>query len=423
MVCACGLLLNVTALCVQQGWQAFSLSRWSSPYFVFVSGVPGLVLTPFFLASYGLALRSRFRPSALWMAWGVFLFSLLISIPCGVYAIGWSVQPLIVLLVTCLFGVRPGLAQASLGVLALLASASLSVQGLLDDVLVSEGIWVSAGVTGAVIVGMALAGALLHRTLDVAITAEEEQVYQIDQAKRALRHRENLLRHAMRVETVGEMSSMVVHQLRNQFQLILGYTALGQRSSDAVATEQFAEIAETIRKSNDLLESLLGLARSQGGEVQSVDLRALCVQLAESYSRVLPASIELVLDVPDEPAHAMLDPQGLEHAVLNLVLNARQAMVGDGQIRLGLRVEPEQVVLEVEDTGSGIEESDVDQVFRPFFTTKEKGKGTGLGLAAVERFVRASKGDIGVKSQPGVGTVFSLAFPRVGSPEISVPAH
>jgi signal transduction histidine kinase len=98
-------------------------------------------------------------------------------------------------------------------------------------------------------------------------------------------------------------------------------------------------------------------------------------------------------------------------------------MVGDGQIRLGLRVEPEQVVLEVEDTGSGIEESDVDQVFRPFFTTKEKGKGTGLGLAAVERFVRASKGDIGVKSQPGVGTVFSLAFPRVGSPEISVPAH
>lgn len=423
MVCACGLLLNVTALCIQQGWQAFSLSRWSSPYFVFVSGVPALALTPFFLASYGLALRSRFRRSALWMAWGVFLFSLLISIPCGVYAIGWSVQPLIVLLVTCMFGVRPGLAQASLGVLALLASASLSVQGLLDDVLVPEEIWVSAGVTGAVIVGMALAGALLHRTLDVAITAEEDQVYQVAQAKRALRHRENLLRHAMRVETVGEMSSMVVHQLRNQFQLILGHAALGQRSSDPVATEQFAEIAETIRKSNDLLESLLGLARSQGGEVQSVDLRALCVQLAESYSRVLPASIELVLDVPDEPAHAMLDPQGLEHAVLNLVLNARQAMVGDGQIRLGLRLEPEQIVLEVEDTGSGIEESDVDQVFRPFFTTKEKGKGTGLGLAAVERFVRSSKGDIGVKSQLGVGTVFSLAFPRVGSPEISVPAH
>lgn len=418
MICACGFLLNVTALCVQQGWEAFSLREWARPHFAFVSGVPGLLLAPFFLVSYGASRRRQFRTSALWLAWGAFLFSLVISIPHGVHAVGWSVQPLIVLLVTCMFGVRPGFAQASLAVFALLGSALLSAQGFLEGVAVPEGLWLSVGVTGAVVVGMALSGALLHRTLDVAITAEEEQVHQIDQVKRALRHRENLLRHALRVETVGEMSSMIVHQLRNQFQLVLGYTALGERASDGVATQQFHAISETIQKSNDLLENLLGLARAQDGDVQSVDLRGLCIELADSYRRVLPASIELVLEIPDSPIHAVLDPRGLEHAVLNLVLNARQAMTGDGEIRLALLAGEEQAIIEVEDTGSGIATEDLDHVFRPFFTTKEEGKGTGLGLAAVERFVRSSSGDVGVESEPGVGTKFSMTFPRTGSPEI-----
>ena len=418
MLCACGLLGNVTVLCIQQGWGAFSLSEWARPHFVFVSGAPGVLLAPFFLIAYGVARRHRYRSSALWLAWGAMLFSLLVSIPNGVHAIGWSVQPLIVLLVTCMFGVRPGFAQASVVVFALLATASMSVRGYLDGVVVPEQIWVSVGVAGGVVVGMALAGAMLHRTLDVAITAEEEQTQQIDQARRALRHREQLLRHAMRVETVGEMSSMVVHQLRNQFQLVLGYAAVGERASDGATNQHFRAITETIDKSNDLLESLLGLARAQGGEVQSVDLRSQCIQLAENYRRVLPTSIELILDVPDTPVHAVLDPRGLEHAVLNLVLNARQAMSGGGEIRLGLLAGREQAIIEVEDTGSGIATEDLGQVFRPFFTTKEAGKGTGLGLAAVERFVRSSNGDVGVDSEAGVGTTFSLAFPRTDCAEV-----
>lgn len=420
MVCACGLLLNVSILCIDHGWGAFTLSEWTHPHFVFTNGIPGLVLAPFFLMSYGIARRRLFRRSALWLVWGLFLFSLMVSIPGGVQTIGWSVQPLIILLVTCMFGVRPGLGQASLAVFALLGSAWLSVQGQLEGVVVSDDVWVSTGVAGGVIVAMALSGALLHRTLDVAITVEEEQIHQIDQAKRALRHRENLLRHALRIETVGEMSSMVVHQLRNQFQLILGHTALGERVTDGIPNEQFGAIADTIKKSNELLESLLGLARIQDAEVQSVDLRQLCTQIAESYRRVLPASIDLVLDVPDSPVYAMLDPQGLEHAVLNLVLNARQAIEGEGEIRLGLLAGQEQAIIEVEDTGLGIVEAHIEQVFRPFFTTKEKGKGTGLGLAAVERFVRASNGDVGVESEVGTGTTFSMAFPRSASPAVSV---
>ena len=126
MLCACGLLGNVTVLCIQQGWGAFSLSEWARPHFVFVSGAPGVLLAPFFLIAYGVARRHRYRSSALWLAWGAMLFSLLVSIPNGVHAIGWSVQPLIVLLVTCMFGVRPGFAQASVVVILGFAVAFLA---------------------------------------------------------------------------------------------------------------------------------------------------------------------------------------------------------------------------------------------------------------------------------------------------------
>ena len=93
-------------------------------------------------------------------------------------------------------------------------------------------------------------------------------------------------------------------------------------------------------------------------------------------------------------------------------------MSGGGEIRLGLLAGREQAIIEVEDTGSGIATEDLGQVFRPFFTTKEAGKGTGLGLAAVERFVRSSNGDVGVDSEAGVGTTFSLAFPRTDCAEV-----
>ena len=404
-------LVHVTRLLSLRGWDGFELETWTRPDFVFVSGVPGVFLALMLLVAFTLGRRGRHRASALWMAWAVFVFGLLVSIPQGVHAVGWSVQPLIILLVTCTFGVWPGLVQATSAVVALVASAWLSVEGYFVDAPVPDGVWTVTGVDGAVIFAMALCGALLYRTLHIAISAEEDQLHRIDQAKRALRHRENLLRHAMRVETVGEMSSMIVHQLRNQFQLVLGHTAMGTRASEGVARDQFRHISETVKKSNELLESLLGMARTEGGEVRSVDLTQICTHLAENYGRVLPAAIELILETPDSPVWVLLDPQGLEHAILNLVLNARQAMAEAGEIRLRLSVEEGHARVEVQDTGVGISESHFDDIFRPFFTTKEKGKGTGLGLAAVQRFAKSSNGSVEVTSAVGVGTTFCLVFP------------
>ena len=149
-----------------------------------------------------------------------------------------------------------------------------------------------------------------------------------------------------------------------------------------------------------------------GGLVQRRSgVEALCRQVSDSYRRVLPANIHLELATPSHPVPVVLNPQGLEHALLNLVINARQAMGEGGEIRLRLKLLDRTAVLEVEDTGSGIPDYQLTEVFKPFFTTKASGVGTGLGLATVQRFVTSSNGEVKVSSQLGVGTTFSLEFP------------
>jgi signal transduction histidine kinase len=391
-----------------RGSSAFDIQGWARVDFFLTSSWPALALTPLFVLAYHRGSQVRYRDCGLLLAWGVLLFGLVLLIPRGVYAPGWYLQPVLVLLVTCMFGAVAGVCQASVVVAALLLAATLTSP---VDLVTIPNVWTQVGFAGAATVLMAVLGSLLQRTLDLAISAEEDQSVRMDEARRALRHRENLLRHAMRVDTVGQVASMVVHQLRNQFQLIMGYAAVGRRSADDQTIEYFRAIVDTLGQSNDLLEGLLGISRSESGKVDRVDLAALCRQVCESYQRVLPSGIELKLDAPDDAVPVHLDPQGLEHALLNLVINARQAMTGDGEIRMRLTRIGGAASLEVEDTGSGIATEVIDEIFKPFFTTKKKGEGTGLGLAAVHRFVVASRGEISVASGPGSGTLFTLTFP------------
>ena len=410
LAAALGLLAHATRLLLLQGSPALRVLDWSTPEFFATSAVPALLLAPVFSFAFHWSRRIAYHRAGLWLAWGIFLLSLVWLIPRGVHSVGWYSQPLIILVVTCMFGAIPGLAQSTLTVAALLLSAWLTAQGTAAGIFgVSP--WIHAAVVGSVVIAMALCGAILHRTLDLAISVEEFQNHRMDEARRALRHRENLLRHAMRIDTVGEMSSMVVHQLRNQFQLIMGHAALGLRSDDEEAARSFQSIVDTLEQSNELLESLLGMARRDGSGVETVDLTSLCEQVCANYRKVLPAQISLAVELPADQITAMLDPQGLEHSLLNLVINARQAIRERGTIRISLRRQDSRAVLEVTDTGQGILAENLDRVFQPFFTTKDRGKGTGLGLAAVQRFAKSSNGDVHVHSEAGVGTTFSLVFP------------
>lgn len=398
---------------VRNGLPALSPASLCGLDYIAESALPPLALALPCLVAFELARRGRLRQCGLLIAWGLLLFCQVVLVPRGVFAVGWFVQPLIVLMVTCTFGMVPGLLQAVTVVLGLSIATwitSAEITPLADS---HAGPVLQAVVASAVTVAMALCGVLLHRTLVLAIRTEEHQRLRMEEQRRALRHRENLLRHAMRIDTVGELSSMVVHQLRNQFQLILGYATIGMQAADPRATAGFRSIIETLGKSNDLLENLLGMARQNDGRVEPVDLCALCRQVADSYARVLPSRIALRLSVPTHPVSVLLDPQGLEHALLNLVINARQAIRGQGAIEIKLTATADKAVLEVSDTGPGIAPQHLESVFRPFFTTKEKGKGTGLGLAAVQRFARSSNGEVHVRSEPGQGAAFILEFPAL----------
>jgi signal transduction histidine kinase len=227
--------------------------------------------------------------------------------------------------------------------------------------------------------------------------------------------RERLLRHAMRVETVGDLASMVAHHLRNHLQIMMGHATLGADEGPAERARRLATIREEVAASIRLLEQLLELAHPGEEPASCVDLVEICSRFGERMRGVLPSAIDFELRLPDARVPVMLDPRGLEHALLNLVLNAHHAITERGQVVVALRAQSHFAEIEVSDTGTGIPATVLARVFEPYFTTKPKGKGTGLGLAAVERYVRASAGRIEVESEVGRGTTFRMAFPLVSA--------
>lgn len=222
---------------------------------------------------------------------------------------------------------------------------------------------------------------------------------------------DRLLRHAMRVETLGDLAGMVAHQLRNHLQVMMGHAALASAEGDGDQAQRLSTIQEEIETSIDLLEQLLQLAHPDDGEPRRVELTSVCRDFAATVRGILPAALEFEVRLPDKPLHVQLDPGGLEHSMLNLVLNARHATEGRGQLTLEVTRQAEHAVIEVADTGSGIAAEDLERVFDPYFTTKPKGEGTGLGLAAVRRYVQGASGSVAVDSEVGRGTAFQLRFP------------
>ena len=223
-----------------------------------------------------------------------------------------------------------------------------------------------------------------------------------------------MLRQSMRVETVGDMAGMVAHQLRNHLQIVTGQVALAQGDEGPERDQRLRAIQQEVTASTELLEQLLELAHPGDGEAVSLDLAAFCRDFGTKVRKILPTAIEFEVATPDTPVMVTLDPHGLQHALLNLVINARHAIDGRGRLTLSVQVESGTARIDVDDTGHGIDGEHLQRVFEPYFTTKPKGKGTGLGLAAVQRYVRQSSGWVDVDSAVGKGTRFQLGFPLAG---------
>lgn len=380
-----------------------------NPALPWAGALPSLVAAPFYLLAFRAAERQRMQHAALLLFSALFLLSLLATWPRGAFSPAWYLQPLLALLAACCLGVVPGLSMTLVAVVVMLLApfAAATVPTLRD---LGPELWTHTTSLAAVTLASALTGVLVHKVLIAALLAAEVQRHKNLHSARALRYREKLLRHAMRVETVGDLAGLVSHQLRNAYQVMMGHVALGSGAGEE-ATQRLRMIGEHLERTRPLLDQLMLLAHPDEGRTEPVDLEAEVRRFHAQASRLLPAATGITFEAAARPIPVLLNPRGLEHALWNLIVNARQAMPDGGSIRIGTAVHDGMGVLFVADTGCGMPRSILDRIFTPYFTTKPPGQGTGLGLAAVDRFVRACNGRITVESEEGKGTVFRLAFP------------
>jgi two-component system cell cycle sensor histidine kinase/response regulator CckA len=251
-------------------------------------------------------------------------------------------------------------------------------------------------------------------------------------AEDALRHSEDQFRQAQKMEAVGQLAGGVAHDFNNLLTAILGYTALlleGAHDQPEL-TADLQEIKKAGEHAGSLTRQLLAFSRKQVVQPTVLNLNEVVSELERMLSRVIGEDV--TLETLKEPAlnHIKADPNQLEQILMNLAVNARDAMPRGGTLRIETRNEtmpadPRQpasgsrwpcVTLTVSDTGCGIPSDLLDRVFEPFFTTKGPGKGTGLGLSTVYGIVTQSGGVINAESAPNHGTTFSIRFPAVDVP-------
>jgi PAS domain S-box-containing protein len=248
------------------------------------------------------------------------------------------------------------------------------------------------------------------------------------------------LQQAQKMEAIGQLTGGLAHDFNNLLTIIMGNLQLleSKIGSDEKVAKRLSEALDAARNGSELTRQLLAFARKQDLEPCEVKVNDLVTGMQDLISRTLGENIELKVDVAPGAPKVLIDPSQFKSAILNLAINARDAMPNGGRLTIETQLtyldheyaekHPEvapghHVMVAVSDSGCGMSAELLEKVFQPFFTTKEQGKGTGLGLSMVYGFIKQSGGHISIYSEVGHGTSVKMYLPRRVMPgEISADA-
>ena len=267
-----------------------------------------------------------------------------------------------------------------------------------------------------------------------AILSVNRDITELKLAERQRQELEQQLIHAQKLEAIGRLAGGVAHDFNNLLMAITGYCELlllKTKSEDSIRHD-LEEILASAERGASLTKQLLAFGRRQMLQPKVLDLNQVVLQMNDMLRRLIGEDVELVIVLDDRLGRVKADPGQMEQVIVNLAVNARDAMPHGGQlliqtanVEFPLRQETYRtgimpgsyVQLIVKDTGLGMDEGTISRIFEPFFSRKQSGKGTGLGLATVYGIVKQSEGYITVDSKPGEGSKFEIHLPRVGPAE------
>ncbi len=283
----------------------------------------------------------------------------------------------------------------------------------------------------------------------VRLSGIAEDISPRKQAGQELHKLQSQLQQAQKMEAIGHLTGGIAHDFNNILASILGYTGLALArfvpDKKSKLAEYLQEAYHAGERARDLIAQMLTFSRGAGNESRPYHLEPLVKEAVKLLQSTLPSSIELKVHLENDTPEVIIDPVQLHQLVINLCINARDAMGGRGHVDIALRrvlnvnlecsschsqVQGDFVELVVKDTGSGIEPRVMARMFDPFFSTKEPAKGSGMGLSIVHGIVHDHRGHIDVASTPGAGSTFRLLFPVMpmvsepsfeGQPALSVP--
>jgi PAS domain S-box-containing protein len=261
------------------------------------------------------------------------------------------------------------------------------------------------------------------------------------------------LRQAQKMEAIGHLTGGVAHDFNNILTGVMGYIVMATervaQSGDEKLQKYLDRSQKAVQRARDLIQQMLTFSRGQRGEPKALSLTPMLKETVKLFESTLPSTIEMQTDFACTPS-VMVDPVHVEQVLMNLIINARDAMQGSGRLSLNVRqihcndyvctscrqpVSGDYVELSVADSGPGIAQDIIDRIFEPFFSTKEVGKGSGMGLATVHGIVHECKGHVIVDTAQGLGSSFRVLLPPISEPlsgfdqlsmptaEAQAPAH